>query len=177
MSFTVETAVSCDADEVAQLYDAVIDHLNEHTNYPGWAKGIYPAKEDAEQGINEQCLFVARDHDNGKIAGTIILRHTPEEAYHTVTWKKDLSYDEVYVIYTFAVHPDYQSKGVGSYLLSFAEEYARANGAQSLRLDVVAGNVPAIKCYKRFGFEYISTVDLGYADLGLPWYELYEKVL
>lgn len=68
-----------DIDELATLYDDLNDYLECHTNYPGWSKGIYPIREDAEQGIQEENLFIALQ-DN-KIVGTLILRHKPEEAY------------------------------------------------------------------------------------------------
>lgn len=33
-------------EEIELLYNDLIDHLNEGTNYPGWAKDVYPTKLD-----------------------------------------------------------------------------------------------------------------------------------
>lgn len=92
-----------DIDEVAALYDELNDYLESNTNYPGWKKGIYPAREDAEQGIQENNLFVAIEKE--QIVGTFILRHEPEEAYSSVDWGNELDYQDIFVLYTFAVHP------------------------------------------------------------------------
>lgn len=46
---------------------------------------IYPTSEDALCGIREGALYVLEV--NSHIAGTIILRHTPEEGYKNAIWK------------------------------------------------------------------------------------------
>ena len=89
-----------DIEEVAALYDELNDYLESHTNYPGWMKGIYPIREDAEVGVAEQNLFVATEE--GKIAGTVILNQKPEEAYDLADWQNDLEYDDICVIHTLA---------------------------------------------------------------------------
>jgi len=60
-----------DIDEIAQLYDDLNDYLESTTNWPGWAKGIYPIRRDAEAGFADDGLFVLKI--NGKIAGSIAL--------------------------------------------------------------------------------------------------------
>ena len=42
-----------DIEEISKLYDDVCDYLCTHENYPGWKKGVYPTKDDAESGIKE----------------------------------------------------------------------------------------------------------------------------
>lgn len=59
----------------------------------------------------------------------------------------------------------------------FAEEKARAEGCLSLRLDAVQGNEPAERLYRRCGYQYVGAASLGYEAYGLPWFELYEKML
>lgn len=173
MDLQIRKGTMQDVEEMGQLYDAVNDYLADHVNYPGWRKGIYPTREDAVRGINEGCLYVAAK--GLKIAGSMILRHEPEKAYYTLSWKRDISYDKVFVIYTFAVHPAYLNQNIGSQLLEFAEETALECGVESLRLDVYEGNLPAISLYEKNGFEYIGTVDLGLEEFGLKWFRLYEK--
>ncbi|MCI6006635.1 MAG: hypothetical protein SOY73_00420 [Blautia sp.] len=63
-----------DIDELSALYDDVTDYLETHINYPGWRKGIYPTREDAKRGIQENTLFVAQK--NQRIIGTIISMDT-----------------------------------------------------------------------------------------------------
>lgn len=175
MDITIRLGVKEDLDELEQLYNDVNDHLAATTNYPGWKKGVYPIRKNAEDGINEGCLYVALS--GNKMIGSMILRHEPEPAYLPVKWLKDLDYEKVFVIYTFVVHPDYFGKGIGLELLNFASNLGSQLKIQSLRLDVYEKNIPAIKLYEKCGFCYIDTVDLGLSEYNLPWFKLYEKLL
>lgn len=175
MDINIELGTVNDIDELEQLYNDLNDYLEKGINYPGWRKGIYPARQDAESGISEGALYVARH--NGRIAGSIILRHKPEEAYYNVKWSFESDYSDVFVIYTFAVHPEFLKCGVGKALMDFAAKHAAENNCKALRLDVYEKNMPAIKLYEKCGFKYIDTVDLGYGEYGLDWFKLYEKKL
>lgn len=171
----IKKALETDLDCIGKLYEDLCDYLETHTNYPGWKKGIYPARRDAEKGLLENSLYIARLGE--KAAGTIILKHEPEEGYENGKWLTENDYKHIYVVYTLAVHPDFLNSGVGTELLMFAECVAGKERCVSLRLDVVKGNIPAEKLYQKCGYQLIGTVSLGYEAYGLLWYHLYEKVL
>lgn len=164
-----------DLEAVGDLYDALCEHLSAHGNGPGWRKGVYPTVEDARAGIEDGALYVLKEH--GAVVGAMTLRHRPEAGYAKVRWLTEDDYDHIYVIYTLAVHPDFLKRGMGAMLLEQAERLARAEGCRSLRLDVARGNVPAENLYRKCGYQCVGTADLGYAAYGLPWFNLYEKVL
>ena len=151
------------------------DYLSQHENYPGWKKDIYPIRQDAEDGINEDALYVVTDND--RIAGTFILRHKPETAYDSVDWKNNLSYEEILVIYTLAVHPDYLGNHIGDLIMNYIVNEASERKMKAVRLDVYDNNIPAIRLYEKHGFEYVDTVDLGYSQYGLDWFRLYQLIL
>ena len=65
-----------DIAAVAALYDAVCDTLEAGENYPGWAKGDYPTRRDAEMGEAAGELFVTEEA--GEILGTMMLREEQE---------------------------------------------------------------------------------------------------
>lgn len=175
MDTFIRLGTAQDINELEQLYDTVNDYLEAHTNYPGWRKGIYPNRDTAEVGIRDHCLYVAIA--NNTIVGSFLLRHEPEPAYLTVRWNQNLSYDNVYVIYTFAVNPHYFGYGIGQTMLEFITRTSIQKNIKSLRLDVYENNAPAIHLYKKCGFQYIDTVDLGLGEYGLKWFQLYEKIL
>lgn len=175
MNFVIESGIPADIDELEKLYDDLNDYLSATINYPGWIKGIYPIRENAVTGIQNNNLFVVR-HD-GKIVGSIILDHQPEEAYHGVKWKLDVDYSYIFVVRTFVVHPSFLKIGVGRALMDFSFELAQKSDIKSIRLDVYEKNIPAILLYEKCGFEYIDTVDLGLGNYGLDWFKLYEKVI
>lgn len=175
MDISIELGKINDVNELEKLYNDLNDYLENGINYPGWIKGIYPVKENAIDGINSNSLYVAKH--NGKIVGSIILKHKPEPGYSKTKWLFESDYSDVFVIYTFAVHPDFLRCGVGKALMEFSFKYSISLKAKSIRLDVYEGNMPAIKFYEKLGFEYIDTVDLGYGDYGLNWFKLYGKIL
>lgn len=164
-----------DIDELELLYNDLNYYFECHTNYPGWKKGIYPVRQTAADGIECGGLFVARIEN--RIVGTVILRHEPEPAYSQADWHVDLSYDDILVVHTLAVHPLFLKRGVGKKLMGFILEYGKENNIKAIRLDVYEKNKPAINLYKQYGFQFIDKVDLGYGHYGLEYFELYQKIL
>lgn len=164
-----------DIDAVSALYDEVCDDLQTHINYPGWRKGVYPDRQDAEQGIREDSLFVAEM--DGEIAGTFILRQKPEEGYALADWKTELPYSDIFVVYTLAVDPQFSHRGIGERMMEFILSHAQQQGMKAVRLDVYEKNTPAIRLYEKLGFQYVDTVDLGYAEYGLDRFRLYQYLL
>ena len=175
MQITIEQATTADIKELGLLYDTVCTHLENNINYPGWKKGIYPIEEDAAQAVREGSLYTAKT--DGKIIGSVILRHEPEVAYASADWHTDLDYSDILVIYTFAIHPAYQNQGIGSKMMEFIKDHSQKTNIKAIRLDVHQKNTPAIQLYKKHGFQYIDTVDLGYSDFGLSEFELYQLLL
>ena len=177
MQIQIVLANAGHVDQIANLYDRLNDYLAEGPNYPKWTKGVYPTRADAERGLQEGCLYIAKIGE--AIAGTVILNHRQEHAYNTVKWLSDCDDAEIMVIHTLAVSPDYLKHGVGQALLDFAARHAKERRMRSLRLDVYANNAPAIRLYEKNSFIYIGTVDLGekYRARGLEAFRLYELPL
>ena len=67
----IRKAIPSDTDGIEKLYSDVCDHLEAHENFPGWKKGIYPAREDAENGIKYGSLFSVLE--NGEIIASFML--------------------------------------------------------------------------------------------------------
>ena len=59
---------------------------------------------------------------------------------------------EAMLIYSVAVDPDYQKRGLGRRLLALAEEQARAAGYQRIRLYTNEHMVENIALYQRLGY-------------------------
>ena len=175
MDIIIELGKTNDIDELEQLYNDLNDHLEKDVNYPGWKRDIYPVRQNAIDGVNNDNLYLAKY--NGKIVGSIILNHEPELAYYNTKWEIECDYTDVFVVHTFAVHPDFLKCGVGKALMDFSAEYSIKSQAKAIRLDVYERNIPAIRLYEKCGFKYIDTVDLGLGNYGLNWFKLYEKLI
>lgn len=61
-------------------------------------------------------------------------------------WNDKLTIVEVFV------SPNFQGRGIGKKLLSFAVEFAKKNGLQGLVVQTEHENTPAQKLYEKFGF-------------------------
>lgn len=57
------------------------------------------------------------------------------------------------------------------------DDEAKANNIKSIRLDVFRKNIPAIKLYESFRYEYLDTIDEGYSMYGLDLFRIYEKII
>ncbi len=71
--------------------------------------------------------------------------------------------DEAHIS-TVAVDPAFRQLKVASQLLDFALKKAGEEGATVARLEVRAGNVPAIRMYENFGFEVVNRRPRYYSD-------------
>ena len=109
----IRRGVSEDIPELVRLYDETVGHLESHVNYPGWKKGVYPGRDAAEEGVETGTLYVAET--GGRIIGSIILNGKQEAAYNGVSWGVVAEPDEVMVIHTFLVHPDFRKSGAGNF--------------------------------------------------------------
>jgi len=175
MAIEIMLGTNNDLYEIAALYDDLNDFLESTINYPGWKKGVYPTKEHAENDINEQTLYIAKDGD--KIVGSIVLNHEPEQDPVKGKWMVEAEVGEYLAIHRLVVHPNYLRCGIGVELLTFADKFAKANNLKAIRLDVYEGNSAAIRTYEKCGYTYIDTVDIGLGHFGLDWFRLYEKLV
>ncbi|MEM2122535.1 MAG: GNAT family N-acetyltransferase [Candidatus Bathyarchaeia archaeon] len=91
-------------------------------------------------------LIYVADHD-GRVAGYICFGPTPLT-------------DGVFDIYWVAVDPEFQGRGIGGRLLSYAEEYARNRGARKLMIETSSRRdyEPARSLYERMGFREIARI-------------------
>ena len=175
MAIKIVLGTENDLDGITSLYDELNEALEATVNYPGWKKGVYPTRNEAEIGVGSQTLYVAKL--KSKIVGSIILNHTPEGAYSKAKWAYEANDDNILVVRTIAVHPEYRRLGIAEQLLQFAEDFGKKHYIKALRLDVYEKNIPGIHLYGKCGFEYVETLDLGLSEIGLDFFKLYEKKL
>ncbi len=175
MEFTIKRASEDQLDGIDDFYNEIIDYLTQTRNYPGWQKGIHPTRAEAVEAAREGAFYVAEA--GGDLCGTMIMNHTAEAGFSDAHWQVDAPTDKVCVIHSLAVHPAYMRKGLGRQFVAYALDTAKKQGAKEVRLSILKGNTPAVHLYETSGFSYVATVSLGYEEIGLPWFDLYEKTL
>jgi len=73
-------------------------------------------------------------------------------------------------IHDIAVLPGHRGQGVGQALLQAAQDHARARGCCKLTLEVLTGNLVALRSYERFGFApYAPDPAAGQASFMQKW--------
>ena len=128
--------------EVQELVQECIKEMN--------ADGIhqwndqYPPLDIFSADIAKGDLF--KMEEEGRIIGIIVITAEPEEEYKKIEWV-DKSGKHL-VVHRLAVHPRWLRQEVASKLLDFAEEFARANGYSSIRIDTFSLNPRSIQLFE-----------------------------
>ncbi len=126
----------------------------EHTDFDEveglWKEtGIYHVERGDTREIIERCnrlggrFLVMEDEATGRVAGT--------------SW---MSWDGRRIhLHHFAIRPSLQGKGLGRRLALESLRFARQRGCP-VKLEVHRENIPAIRLYRRLGFEPFEDYDV-----------------
>ena len=79
--------------------------------------------------------------------------------------------DELYID-TVSIDPAFRGKGIGSQLFAFAEIVAKQQHSPKLSLNVETQKEPAIRLYKRLGYEIV----LPWTIIGEPFHHMVKIV-
>lgn len=162
-------------EAVRSFYHSLIDALKGSRYDIGWEKDIYPAPEFLKESIESGELYICTGDKH--IAGAMVLNHRCNDGYRKFQWQTKAAENEILIIHALGVHPAYSGKGYAKAMVRKAFEIGASTHQKAIRLDVLAGNVPAEKLYTGLGFKYMDTLKMYYEDTGWTDYELYEYVL
>ena len=160
---------------VRSFYHTLIDQMRDAPYKPGWAKGVYPSDAYLLDALQKRTLYL------GELAGgpvaAMIVNHDCNDGYRGVQWRTDASAGEVSVIHALGVLPSHGRRGLAGRMVREVISSARQAGQRAVRLDVLAGNLPAERLYTRIGFCHAATVRMFYEDTGWTDFLLYEYPL
>ena len=131
-------------------------------NYPD----LETIKSDIQRGELFKCVI------DDVIVGIVVLNENQDPEYSELNW---LTSDESrnLVIHRLAVHPKHQGKGIARKLMDFAEEKAKSDRYDSIRLDTFSQNKRNQKFYDNRGYQRTGEVYLSYrTDFPYVGYEL-----
>lgn len=162
--------------EIMAFYRTMCEVLGEKSFLPQGNRGGFPSRSMVEEAIDTGCLFIGVEEN--KIIAAYILNHDCDQAYHRVRWHMDLEEKERVILHALRVLPEYSGRGYAKQLMEQVIRTAKSWGQKAIRLDCIVGNDIPVKMYRSFGFTYVDTVDITYADIGVPMkFRLYELVL
>ena len=131
----------------------------------------YPSKEAFKKDIEKNTLYVCKN--KLRITGCISICADKDEEYENVEWITE-DFKNLY-LHRLAVHPKYQKKGIGRFIMDFAEEYAKLNGFKSIRLDTFSQNKRNNKFYK--SRQYVQLGDVFFPMQSELPFHCYEKII
>lgn len=171
----IRPASVAEFQNVRMFYHTLIDMMQDAEYKPRWEKEIYPSSEYLFASIRNQTLWIGEW--DGEIAAAMIVNHDSNEGYRKAKWSVDVAEHEITVIHALGVLPVYGGKGFAKAMVNKAIALAQADQQKAIRLDVLAGNLPAERLYIDLGFQFRETVTMFYEDTGWTDFLLYEYPL
>jgi ribosomal protein S18 acetylase RimI-like enzyme len=124
-----------DEESVTQLWSAV---------FPNPAPRIVPRSVIAQKLAMQRDLFFVAEMD-GSVVGTAMAGYDGHRGW----------------LYTIAVRPDVQRRGIGRALVRRAEESLAALGCPKVNLQVVTSNAAVVGFYERLGYGVEERISMG----------------
>ena len=148
-----------EVDAILTLTKACGKHLRDN-GIDQWDEN-YPDRGTIVQDLETETLFAYREGD--EVLGIVVLNELQDEEYGQINWSTS-NQDKNIVVHRLAVRPDQQGNGLGRKLMDFAEQWAKENKYDAIRLDTFSQNPRNQRFY----------TNRGYTDLG-PVYLQYKK--
>lgn len=172
---TIRKATIEDIPKISAIYDAIHTAEEDGRLTIGWARGVYPVRQTAEDALNRDDLFVALNDDS--IVGAAIINQIQVDVYEGAPWKYPAAGEEVMVLHTLVIDPAAMGLGAGRTFVDFYEKYALSQGCHYLRMDTNARNVKARRLYKRLDYDEIGIVPCVFNGIDGVQLVLLEKLL
>lgn len=150
----IRTAVLADVAPIMEIIRATIAEMKTYGNTQ-W-NDAYPLASDFEQDIASGDLYV-QEGEGGILAGFICVNGVEPPEYSPMPWKYT---GKVLVAHRMAVNPQCRNQGVGTSLLTFAEEMAQKAGAVSVRTDTNSINAKMNALFSKLGYEMVGQISL-----------------
>lgn len=144
-------------DAIVELAKSCGAHLRKN-GIDQWDEN-YPNREVIGNDIASENLFVF--HKNDAPIGIVVLNENQDEEYNQIDWLTDNNTKNI-VVHRLAVDPESQGQGIARKLMDYAEDYAKQNKYDSIRLDTFSQNPRNQKFYAARGYNNLGQVYLKY---------------
>ncbi len=164
----IRRAFLSDLDIIYELSQACAKEMIANKIYQ-WNED-YPTRERFKKDIELQELYVLEEES---IKGVIVLTELIDDEYISVKWLTK-NKDNLYV-HRLAIEPRYWRQGYAQQLMDFAENYARDQKYQSLRLDTFSKNKRNQKFYEIRGYKRLE--DIYFPKQSMYPFHCYELII
>ena len=168
----IRRCIEEDIVRTGRFYDSVVRWLDDHINYPRWVYRDYPSEGTVRTKTAANAQYICLDGDT--IVGAFALDDVPLGSYQNARWSRRPDEGTYLVIHALAVDPSAHRRGLGTEIIRFCIDKAKAEGYRAIRVDIVPDNAPARSLFEKNGFTYAGDADLGLDIEGIPEFSLYE---
>ena len=148
----IRKATPSDLDSIKQLTEACAVAMQQRNIFQ-WNEH-YPSRERLEKDIELQELYVLEEEE--ELLGIVALTPTMDDEYVPIKWLTPGG-NNIYV-HRLATHPAIWGSGYGQELMDFAEDFARENNYQSVRLDTFSLNRRNQRFYESRGYKRLGNI-------------------
>ncbi|TQI69245.1 putative N-acetyltransferase YhbS [Gramella sp. Hel_I_59] len=148
----IRRAENSDLQEIKKLTEACAEAMIEQGIYQ-WNEH-YPSIEKLQADVETKELF--KLVSNSEILGIIVLTPFMDKEYEPINWLSKTE-NNLYV-HRLATHPDHWGSGLGQQLMDFAENLAREENYESVRLDTFSLNKRNHKFYEARGYQSLGNI-------------------
>ena len=127
----------------------------------------YPGADIIKNDLLNGSIFLIKD--KGVCKGMVTLNDREPEDYKDLVFEN--SKHKPPYLQNMAVHPRWQGMGIATQLVNFAQEFARNNGFDCIRLDVFKPSERARQLYEKQSFKEISSFQASYQKIPFVCYE------
>lgn len=161
---------------IVSFYDTMCQVMQDQPFLPNGNRGGFPSRAMVAAAIRDGHQFIGIE--DGQIIAAYILNHDCDDAYRSAPWQIRAPDQAVGIVHALRVLPQYSGRGYAKQLMTHGIQIARQNGYQAIRLDCLKENTIPARLYTSLGFQYVTTVDITYADIGVSMpCLLYELIL
>ena len=160
-----------EAEQILKFYQNVIKSINGSEFKPKWNER-YPNLEYIKTNIEKEDLYICTK--NCEIIASVVLNNRFNSEYENINWNVNAEPNEIVVIHTFAITSNLAGKGIGKEIFGQIKTCALQKNKKTVRIDIINGNTGDQKVFKKFGFEYIDTVEIFHPAVGLEKFHLFE---
>lgn len=146
----IKLATESDIDRIKQIYYECSADMQTKFGLDHWSNP-YP-QDVLKRRINNGMVYMVLQHSIQ--IGTFMLVPEYPESYINAVEEDDTSF---LYLSRLAILPETQSKGIGSRALGKAEEIAKSQGAEVVRLDILSNFKKLEKFYIKNGYNQIGT--------------------
>lgn len=169
----IRKALQSDIVALGKFYDEQVRWMDENEcNFPKWTYKGYPTESTVRWTIGEGTQFLCVEGD--EIVGAFVLNTDPMGAYDRVHWSRPFKQGEYLIIHMLVTSHQHLGEGIGKAMTEYCIAAAKNNNFLGIRLDVVPGNIPAVRLYEKCGFHFLEEADLERGVEKIPTFLMFE---